>query len=240
LCSLALLGGTAHAQPGGEDPGNTYYRYDNTQLEAFCNTIAPSRYVSGLTDGGWGSLGLGGKTYYYRSACYLELVRRTGRAELCPQVVERRTLFGDGSSHTPEVCAKVAAAYQAAQQRNAASKAAFDQAVQGAFRISGGTVKLLPNRNWRLEISIDGERAGDYALEVVMVRDGTVLFRESVAIAQKRTFAWELDRNTIVGNTTLPNIFPVAVHMHYRVPASAHQPATEHSTGTYNVTLSAE
>eukprot|EP01030_Chromulinospumella_sphaerica_P026653 gene26653-26868_t len=105
-------GPAAVAQKGNEDPGNQYYRYNNTELEAVCQTMSPTWHVSGLTDGGWGSLGLGGRTYYYRSACYLELVRRTGRAELCPKVVERRTLFGDGSSHTPEACAKVAAAYQ--------------------------------------------------------------------------------------------------------------------------------
>jgi hypothetical protein len=170
----------------------------------------------------------------------LELVRRTGRVDLCPRVVERRTLFGDGSSHTPETCAQVAAQHQAEQQRSAAARTALDQAVQGALRISGGQVQLLPSRNWRVEIDTEGHRAGDYILEVVHVRSGAVLQREDLVLTQPRRFVWELERQSIVGTARLPDIFPMVVRMRYRVPATPDRPATEHGTGMYNFTLSAE
>ena len=78
--ALITVSSAAMAQASDDDPANHYDRYTNTQMEAVCEAMSPTRFISGLTDGGWGTLGIGGKTYYYRSACYMELVRRTGQA----------------------------------------------------------------------------------------------------------------------------------------------------------------
>jgi hypothetical protein len=51
---------------------------------------------------------------------------------------------------------------------------------------------------------------------------------------------WELNRATIVGDTPLPNIFPMAVSLMYLRPATALMPAGEHITGIQNFTLSAQ
>jgi len=238
--ALLLSNPSVRAQPGGEDPANQYYRYNNTELEAVCQAMSPSRYVSGLIDGAWFSLPGGGRTYFYRSACYLELVRRTGRAELCPQVVERRTLLGDGSSHTPQRCAQEAAAFHARQQQSAKDQAAFAAAVEGAFHISALRATPLPKQNWQLEVQLEGARAGSYQLQVVSVRDGRVLRQEALTLTQPQALRWELSRAEVVGATALPNIFPMAVRMTYSLPATATAPAIEHSTGIQNFVLSAE
>ena len=150
------------AQSGGEDPANQYYRHSNAELEAVCDAMSPSRYVSGLTDGAWAALPGSGKTYFYRSACYLELVRRTGRAELCAKVVERHSLLGDGSSHTPQTCQQVATTYQARQVQSTQDQAAANRLMEGMFKISKLQVTALPNGNWRLNVQADGQRKGDY------------------------------------------------------------------------------
>jgi len=240
LACVLLACTTTRAQPGGEDPANQYGRYDNATLEAVCEAMSPTRYISGLTDGAWGSLGMGGRTYFYRSACYMELVRRTGRAELCAKVVERRSLLGDGSSHSPKACAAVAAAYQAQETQSAWERAAFKASVEGAFHISGLQVHALANGNWRVEVQLEGQRAGSYQLQLVKVREGTVLRQDTVSLNQPQPLHWELSRAEVLAGTALPAIFPMAVRMVYLVPASASRPASGHSTGIQNFTLSAE
>ena len=240
LCALLLGSQAAQAQAGGDDPANHYDSYTPAQLEAVCDAMSPTRYISGLTDGGWGTLGIGGKTYYYRSACYMELVRRTGRAELCAKVVERRSLLGDGSNHSPKACAAVAAAYLAREKQSAEDVAAFKASVEGAFKISDLQVQVLPGGRWRVEVHTVGQRVGNYQLQLVKVRDGAVLREETVALSRPENFQWELSRAEVVAGTSLPNIFPMAVRMSYLVPASASRPAAEHSTGIRNFTLSAE
>ncbi len=239
-CVLGVFSPFAGAQPENSDPAIHYDRYTPSQLEAVCEAMSSTRYISGLTDGGWGTLGIGGKTYYYRSACYMELVRRTGRAELCAKVVERRSLLGDGSNHSPKACAAVAAAYQAREKQSAEDVAAFKASVEGAFKISELQVQILPGGRWRVEVHTEGQRVGNYQLQLVKVRDGAILREETVALSRPENFQWELSRAEVVAGTSLPNIFPMAVRMSYLVPASASRPAAEHSTGIRNFTLSAE
>jgi len=239
-CVLGVFSPFSGAQPEGTDPAKHYDSYTPAQHEAVCDAMSPTRYISGLTDGGWGTLGIGGKTYYYRSACYMELVRRTGRAALCAKVVERRSLLGDGSHHSPKACAEVAAAYQAREKQSAQELAAFKASVEGAFKIRELQVQVLPGGRWRVEVQTEGQRMGNYQLQLVKVRDGAVLREETVALSRPENFQWELSRAEVVAGTSLPNIFPMAVRMIYRIPASASRSAAEHSTGIRNFTLSAE
>ena len=227
------------AQAGGEDPGNQYYRYSNAELEAVCDAMSPTRYVSGLTEGAWFALPGSGKTYYYRSACYMELVRRTGRAELCPKVLERRTLLGDGSSYSPQRCAQVAQAYQAQERQSAQDQAALARAVEGAFKVSQVQVQPLANGNWRLDVQADGRLPGDYVLRLNHLRDGRLLLEETHTLTQRTSWYWELDRATIVGKTPLPNIFPMAVSLNYRPPTTAAGPVPVYPMHIQNFTLSA-
>lgn len=238
--ALITVSSTDIALASDDDPANYYHRYTNTQLEAVCDAMSPTRYISGLTDGGWGSLGIGGKTYFYRSACYMELVRRTGRSELCAKVVERRSLLGDGSDYSPKTCTEVAAAYQAREKQGAQELAAFKASVEGAFKMNEPQVQALPGGNWRVEVQTEGRRSGTYHLQIVKVRDGTVLRQETISISRPETFIWELSRTEVVAGSQLPAIFPMAVRMSYLVPAGSGQPAVEHSTGTRNFTLTAE
>lgn len=231
---------SAWAQPGGEDPANQYYRYNNAELEAVCAAMSPQRYVGGLTEGAWVALPSSGRTYYYRSACYLELVRRTGRAELCNKVVERRTLLGNGSSHTPQRCAELAQAFQALQQKNAQDRAAQAQSMVGVFKITQVQVNPLANGNWRLDVIASGTQPGDYILQVRQVREGRVVLEEEAhALAQAKSWRWELNRATIVGNTPLPNIFPMSVTISRRISASGSAQQSEQITSIQNFTLSA-
>jgi hypothetical protein len=169
----------------------------------------------------------------------MELVRRTGRAEVCPKVVERRSFLGDGSSYTPKRCQEVAEAFNAREKQNAVARASLAESVAGAFKVSSLKVIPLANQNWRVEVSTEGTRAGDYVLEVARIRDRKVLYLETHTLTQPQTFVWELKRATIVGDTPLPNIFPMAVSMIYLRPATVLMPAGEHITGIQNFTLSA-
>lgn len=239
-CVLGVFSPFSGAQPEDTDPAKHYDSYTPAQHEAVCDAMSPTRHISGLTDGGWGTLGIGGKTYYYRSACYMELVRRTGRAELCAKVVERRSLLGDGSNHSPKACAAVAAAYQARVKQSAEDVAAFKASVEGAFKISELQVQVMPGGNWQVEVQTEGQRSGTYQLQLVKVRDGTVLRQETHSIHRPESFSWKLSRAEVVAGSRLTDIFPMAVRMSYLVPASASRPAAEHSTGIRNFTLSAE
>ncbi len=238
---LALsISSSALAQVGGEDPGNQYSRYSNAELEAVCDAMSPSRFVSGLTEGAWVAMPGAGKTYFYRSACYLELVRRTGRVELCAKVVERRTLLGDGSSHTPQSCKQLATAYQTRQAQSTQDQATDARSMEGVFKISKLQVKALPSGNWRLDVQADGQRKGDYVLRVYQVRENRLLLKEAHALNHASSWTWELSRATIVGTTALPNIFPMAVSLSYRLPSAAAGSATERITHIQNFTLSVE
>jgi hypothetical protein len=237
LCWLVSAGLGAQTT---EDPANNYHRYDNTQLQAVCDAMSPHLYVSGLTDGAWAVVPGTGRTYYYRSACYMELVRRTGRNDLCAKVVERRTLLGDGSAYSPASCEREAAQRKAAQAQQQRETAAFEKLVQGAYTLGALTATTLPNGNWLLQTTVQGTRAGAYRLEIDGSRNNRRLLTQSLTLSASQDLQWEISRADVLGNTSLPNIFPISVPLFYLVPASSERGAFEHSTGIKNVTLSAQ
>lgn len=237
LCWLTSAGVGAQTT---EDPANHYHRYDNAKLEAVCDAMSPHLYISGLTDGAWVTFPGAGKTYYYRSACYFELVRRTGRSELCPKVVERRTLLGNGSAYSPASCEREAAQWKAAQAQHQREKAAFEKLVQGGYALGPLTAKTLPNGNWLLQTTVQGTRPGTYRLEIDSSRHRQRLLTQSLTLSENQDLQWEISRTEVVGNTPLPAIFPVAVSLIYLAPASSERSAFEHLTGIQNVTLSAQ
>ena len=60
----------------------------------------------------------------------MDVVRRTGRAELCLKEIQQRTLLGDGSAHT--------------------------KAVQGGFVLGPLSAEVLSNGDWRLHTTAPG------------------------------------------------------------------------------------
>jgi hypothetical protein len=236
-CWLASAGAGAQTE---EDPANHFHRYDNAQLEAVCDAMSPRLYVSGLTDSAWGGFPGAGRTYYHRSACYMELVRRTGRSELCAKVVERRTLLGDGSAYSPVNCERQVAQRKAAQAQQQREAAVFETLVQGVYKLGPITAKALPNGDWLLQTKVQGARAGAYRLEIDSSRNRQRLITQPLTLSQDQDLQWEISRTEVVGNTPLPAIFPIAVSLIYLVPASSERGAFEHLTDIKNVTLSAQ
>jgi len=102
--TAALLGMVWRSAVALDDAqvANNYYKFSDAQLEAVCAGMSPTSYVSGLTAGAWLAMPFTGRTYFYRSACYFELARRTGKVTYCQQVKERKTLLGDGSAMSPD------------------------------------------------------------------------------------------------------------------------------------------
>jgi hypothetical protein len=240
------LSASALAQTGISDPANTYYRYNAAQLEAVCEAMSPTLYVSGLTEGAWGVPQAAGKTYFYRSACFLEVVRRTGRAELCPKVVERRTLLGNGSAVSPASCLQEAQRFAAVRAQQAQDNAAHAKAVQGMYTLGPLTVQPLPQGGWRLQTQLQGSLAGKYRLELESSRTRQRLRTQFLVLASKQptqTVQWELSRAEVVGQTPLPAIFPLSASLFYlpttpEVPAAPGR-AVEHLSTIQNITLSA-
>jgi hypothetical protein len=102
FCTLLLcIFPQAWAQTDAE-MSNHYYRFSNAELETVCARMAPTAYIDGLTDGVLLAVPFTGRTYFYQSACYLELARRTANLAWCPKVRERKTMLGNGSSHSPK------------------------------------------------------------------------------------------------------------------------------------------
>jgi len=224
LCTLALACTGAMAQ----------------QTEAECEAMSPTTYASGMTEGAWGGFPGGGKTYFYRSVCYMDLVRRTGRAELCSKVLQRRSLLGDGSAYSPAACERVAAqskVTQAQAQRDAETHA---KAIQGVYVLSPLIAQTLPNGNWRLRTTAQGTLAGHYRIELQRSRENQRLRTQTLTLSQAQDFEWEVTRAEVVGKTSLPAIFPMAVFLYYQMPPNAEGRAYEHLSSIKNLTLSAQ
>jgi hypothetical protein len=242
VCLAAIaLSVAACEQRADEDPANQYHRYSNTELEAVCERMSPSLYISGMTDSAWVVLLPGmGRTHYVRSACYMELVRRTGRSALCPKVVERRSLLGDGSAYTPQSCERVAQQFKARQAQNEQDAAAHAQALQGVFRMGLLTANVLPDGSWRLQAAVEGSRAGSYRVEIDDSRRRQRLLTQPLVLSQNQSLQWDIARREVVGDTPLPNIFPIAVSLFYLPGGGEEGRRVEHLVSVRNITLSAQ
>lgn len=250
---LAVLGAalacglSACAQEGGEDPANQYHRYSNEKLEAVCLAMSPSWHVSGLTDGAWGGFPGAGRTYYYRSACFMELARRTGNAAWCDRVLQRRSLLGDGSAVSPASCQAVVAQGQALQVQLQRDGKAHRAAVSGAYQLGVPQVQALPGGGWRVRVTVQGTRAGRYRLELDRINARQRLRTEALTLNEGQTLKWDLSREEVVGATPLPAIFPLSISLFYLMPAEptgASDPVVAtplaHLGSVQNLTLSAQ
>ena len=226
------------------DIANQYYRYSSPALEAVCARMSPTSHPSGLTDGAWLAPAFAGRTYYYQSACYLELARRTADASWCAKVRERKTLLGDGSSHTPASCQRMVAALQQSQASMQQSADRHAAAVRGVFKITSAKATALANGDWVLVVQTEGALAGRYRLQVDNSRDRIRLVTQELMLPQPGPQRYTLARQHVLGSTPLPNIFPIAVSLTYLFPAAAADanPAQtqEHLSSIEYLTLSAQ
>jgi hypothetical protein len=218
---------------------NTFYQYSNEQLEAVCAGMSPSSYVSGLTDGAWVALPFGGRTYYYKSACYYELARRTGRVELCKHVRERKTLFGDGAAYSERSCERMVAASKAANHEQQVAADHHAAAVKGAFKIRAVDTSTLPNGDWQITAHTEGLLSGAYRFEIERLNARKLLAAQAVELSGPGSYTWVIERQDVMGNTPLPAIFPIAISLYYKLPLTSPYPNEKHLSSIQNVTLSA-
>ncbi len=246
LCAVVCgAWASARAVDGSSaDPANQYHRYSNAELEAVCDQMRPDTYASGLTDSAWISVPGAGRTYFHKSACYLELVRRTGRADLCPKVIERRTLLGNGAAHSPRACTELAQqinAHRAQGDRDTqAHRQAYLAVMQDVFKLGAVVATDLPSGAWQLRADVDGKTAGNYRVEIDLVREGRRLVTQSLALSQPQTLQWTLERPSVVALSPVPNIFAVVVRLIYLPPGAGGAPGSEAYSTSRNLTLSAQ
>ncbi|MDZ7918696.1 hypothetical protein [Rhodoferax sp.] len=214
-------------------------RYSTSELEAACARMSSRSHVSGLTDGAWMALPFGGRTYYYRSACYQELARRTGNASWCTRVEERKTLFGDGSGVSPAQCERQVAQVQSDRAEQQASAARHAAAVKGAFTVRNVTATEQMQGDWQLQVALEGRLAGRYQLEVArLTPKRVVLVSEELKLEHDTLQRWLLPRHVVLGPTTPPMIAPLAVSLSYLPPVDDRIVLGPHLTSIYNLTLS--
>ncbi|OYT90426.1 MAG: hypothetical protein CFE43_18185 [Burkholderiales bacterium PBB3] len=239
LCAIPQ----AWAQSDAE-VSNQYYRYSNPQLEAACARMSPNSHASGLTDGAFVAVPFAGRTYYYQSDCYLELARRTADVAWCAKVRERKTLLGDGSSHTPASCQRMVAVLQESRARIQQSADRHAAAVQGVFKIESAHTTVLPTGDWLLLVKTTGSLPGRYRLQVDNSRDRIRLVTQELMLPQPAPLRYTLARKQVLGSSALPNIFPIAVSLTYVFPAdsvyASQEQVKEHLSSIQNLTLSAQ
>lgn len=221
------------------DTSQNLDRYSTTELEAACARISSNSHASGLTDGAWMALPFGGRTYYYRSACYQELARRTGNVSWCTRVKERKTLFGDGSGVSPAQCERQVAQVQSNRAEQQASAARHAAGVQGAFTVRNVKATEQPQGDWQLAVNLEGSLPGRYRLEVARLNpQRTILVDEEIILERNTQQQWLLRRQAVLGPAAPPTIAPLSVSLFYLPSADNHAVMGPHLSSIYNLTLS--
>ncbi|MBB1072942.1 hypothetical protein HUU62_00735 [Rhodoferax sp. 4810] len=241
VMGVSVLLGLACTKAVAEDDAqvaNNYYKYANAELEAVCARMSPSSYASGLTDGAWLTMPFAGRTYYYRSHCYMELARRTAQVTYCQQVKERSSLLGDGSAVSPASCERLLAAAQAASRESQASADRHAVAVKGAFTLKSVDIRAMPDGAWQLTARVEGVLSGPYRLEIERLSPRKLLAAQDLQLTGQASYIWTLARADVVGSTPVPAIFALAVSLYYVMPSPLSEPGGQHLTSIQNLTLS--
>lgn len=224
------------------DTSNKFYSYSNEDLEKVCDAMSSFSYVSGLTDGALIATPFTGRTYYYKSRCYYELARRTGRAEFCNKVKERDVFFGDGSAVSENACLQTVAMVSDAQAMRMREAERHAAAVDGAGKIMQTSVVKVTKESWEIRVDTEGSLIGEYRFDVASLNQNRVLVSETVFIKEPRaSFTWTIERSTLLDkNNRLPAIFPISVSLNYLMPQGSSEPFQEYLSSVGNATLSVE
>jgi len=245
LLTVVAISTVAKGQPvlADAEVGNNYHRYSSAQLVHVCARMSSDSHASGLTDGAWMAPPGAGRTYFYKSSCYLELARRTKDLAVCAKVRERKTLMGNGTGVSPKACEAMVKAAQAADVEQAEAAKRHATAVKGAFTVT--SVRAVPQAdgNWFITADMEGSLAGSYRIELINVRDRSVTQQAQLQLVSAHSQSWTVKRNDLVKGTKLPAIFPMAVSLSY-LPAQASgstgETGAEHLISVQNFTLSVQ
>jgi hypothetical protein len=219
---------------------NQLDRVPHTQLEAVCARMSPSSYASGLTDGAWGALPLGGRTYFYKSYCYQELARRTRQMAVCQKVKERHSLLGDGSAVSQKYCETLVQAAMVSDAQQTAQADRHAAAVRGAFKITRATVTPHASGDWLISVHLEGSLPGNYRLEIESLRERKLLVEEAAAYDTGRDASWLIRRDEVTPGLTLPAIVPLGIRLYYVLPAGSGYSNERYLSSIQNVTLSVQ
>jgi hypothetical protein len=224
------------------DTSNRFYSYSHEDLEKACDAMSSFSYVSGLTDGALIATPFTGRTYYYKSRCYYELARRTGRAEFCKKVKERNVFFGEGSGVSENACLRTVALASDAQAMRTREAERHAAAVDGAVKIERTSVAKVTKESWEIRVDTEGSLAGEYRFDVASLNQNRVLVSETVFIKEPRaSFTWIIERSALLDKTSrLPAIFPISVSLNYLMPQGSAEPTQEYLSSVGNATLSVE
>lgn len=144
---------------------NQSYAYGLDQMKKACEGMSRWSYFAGPSDGAVQVPIPHGKTYYYKSRCYLELARKEMSEELCSKAKKRWSLLYDGSGVSKEACVKevrrLVEMDRGQQQSNRDSQAIKAQAI----KIDAIAVDRVAAGKWSLRLKMTGQLAGDYKLE---------------------------------------------------------------------------
>ncbi len=239
VASMAQSGASPDV-PADAEVANNYYRYSNARLEAICAKMSSRSYASGLTEGAWTALPGAGKTYFYKSSCYLELARRTGDLAFCQSVRERKTLTGDGAAVSPKACEAIVNAVRLAEVKQAESDRLRAASLQGMFKMSPVRVLAQADGNWLVTVQLTGTLPGRYLVQLESARGRAVLQRDTLQLDNNQTLSWSVQRSTLVKDVPLPAIFPMAVSLTYMPEKNGGGVRLEQLSGIQNFTLSVQ
>ena len=151
------------------DALNLTYRYSNEEFRNVCDNMSRFSYVSGLT-GVFIPIPIPyGITYYYKSRCYQQLAIQTLDANLCTRVVERKSLFYDGSGVSERECRKEVAMAQENDKKQQEEVDKYKFSIEGAAKIVDTETKvekMSPN-SWKVNVSTEGTLFGEYEIKIV-------------------------------------------------------------------------
>lgn len=136
----------------------------NAELAIACEAMSRWSFVSGLSDGAFNALG--GRTYYYRSSCFMELARRTLQPPYCDHVRTRHAILNRGASLSRHACLQVVRVGLQPQARNTQQQAEFDRRMASASKLSTLTVTADRAGVWTERAQAQGSMPGEYLFEL--------------------------------------------------------------------------
>ncbi|MEW5895534.1 MAG: hypothetical protein AB1650_07255 [Candidatus Omnitrophota bacterium] len=201
------------------DALNLTYSYTDDEFKKVCDRMSPFSYVSGLTDALWGGVP-GGRTYYYKSRCYQELAVRTLNPGLCKKVIERKSLFNDGSGVSEEGCLRDVALFKENEKKRKWESDQFKSSIEGVARIVQAETKVekVSPDGWKASIVTEGTLFGEYEIEIRLGEMKTLLVEEKVQIrSEKESFEWIFTGDqfgeAITSSRTGKRIFNMAISL---------------------------
>lgn len=207
LVSLNVYTGSKSFTSEDADKMNQIDSKSEEELLKLCQELSPWSYVSGLTDGAF--VPFGGRTYYYRSRCFNELAKRSLNPSYCKEVKRRYSLLGKDDLSYDNCILELQKAVR--RKENDELKAQFVKSLKAsAHKIIAASFKKNGLKNWSVNVVIEGNQDGDYAIEGKNLSSGKVFLNERISLKKGR-----LEHNLPLQNSELLqcNLCPVALSL---------------------------